>query len=101
MELVFTKAGKYRNGINVLVVTKDDVENKTKKIVDANNGFNYITKGYAEAPVIVPEYDLEQLKKLKLPELKEHAERKNIDLGDAEKVSDVRKVVIGALFPEE
>lgn len=100
MDLIFTKSGKFRNGINVLVVTEDHVKNKAVLPVVAENGVNYVAKGYAKVPEIIPDLTQEEIKKLKLPELKDYAEKKQIDLGDAEKKDDVLNVVIESLFPD-
>ncbi len=108
MDLIFTKAGKYKNGTKVLLVEERDVEAERIFPVQADNGVEFIKAGSAKAyspdDPTADDFDGDgevDLKSLKVDELKALAEEKGIDLGDAKKKDEIIAVIETAGTPDD
>lgn len=107
MKVTFTKHGKYKSGVSVVVVSEDDVKaGKVFNIFDSN-AIEFIDAGSAEkySEVKPPETDdfEEDMSKWTVKELTEFAAGHDpvIDLGDAKKKDDILAIITEAVKPPE
>lgn len=100
MDLKFLSAGKYRLGINVVVVTPKDVEDekvftvkedRARELIEAKRATEVKIKASDEPP---KEITLEDVKEMTVPELKAYATKMDIDLEGKTKSDDIKLIVL-------
>ena len=107
MKLVFLDAGKYRLGINVVVITPEDVESETvftvaeeraRELVDAKRATEIVQKAKEQPPAPIT---LEDVNKMSVAELKDYATKNTIDLGEATVKADILETVVKSFEVKE
>lgn len=108
MLIIFKNPGEYKNDDINAIVLKEDVKSEKVFTFCEKNAKSYIRAGHAELAEEIKEQKkppapitLDDVNKMTLPELRAHAHKNDIELGDATVKAEILEVIVKTFEKKE